>query len=98
MESMYTSREELVEMLKEKYGIKNNWDHIIYNQVTVDKDSLDNVFTHLYGIAFTRGMATNAVDAPPSMEPTDSRSTSHCNIDQEVSGMPNLSVNPLGWA
>ena len=57
MESMYTSREELVEMLKEKYGIKNNWDHIMYNQVTVDKDSFDNVFTNLYGIAFTRGMA-----------------------------------------
>ena len=35
---------------------------------------------------------------PPSMEPTDSRSTFHCNIDQEVSGMPNLTENPLGWA
>ena len=35
---------------------------------------------------------------PPSMEPTDSRSTFHYNIDQEVSGMPDLTENPLGWA
>lgn len=35
---------------------------------------------------------------PPSIEPTDSRSTFHCNIDQEVSGMPDLTENPLGWA
>ena len=38
------------------------------------------------------------ISVPPSMEPTDSRSTFHCNIDQEVSGMPNLTENPLGWA
>ena len=38
------------------------------------------------------------ISVPPSMEPTDSRSTFHCNIDQEVSGMPDLTENPLGWA
>ena len=43
-------------------------------------------------------MATNAILPPSSMEPTDNSSTFHCNIDQEVSGMPNLSENPLGWA
>ena len=38
------------------------------------------------------------ISVPPSMEPTDARSTFHCNINQEVSGMPDLSENPLGWA
>jgi len=35
---------------------------------------------------------------PPSMEPDQPSNTFHCNIDQEVSGMPDLRNNPLGWA
>ena len=32
---------------------------------------------------------------PPSIEPTDSRSTFHYGLDD---GMPDLTENPLGWA
>ena len=35
---------------------------------------------------------------PPSVEPDQPSNTFHCNIDQEVSGMPDLRNNPLGWA
>ena len=38
------------------------------------------------------------ISVPPSMESDQSSNTFHYNIDQEVSGMPNLTENPLGWA
>jgi len=44
------------------------------------------------------GPEANKPTPPPSLEPCESSSTFHCNIDQEISGMPNLSENPLGWA
>ena len=38
------------------------------------------------------------ISVPPSMEPDQPSNTFHCNIDREISGMPNLTENPLGWA
>ena len=36
------------------------------------------------------------ISVPPSMDPDQPSNTFHCNIDQEISGMPDLTENPLG--
>ena len=61
---------ELVETLKEKYGIKRNWEYdlIMYNQVTVDQDKLEDLMRQLFDLAYLRGKGSNATE-PPSLEP-----------------------------
>ena len=55
---------ELVEILKEKNGIKRNWEYdlIMYNQVTVDKDKLEDLMRQLFDLAYLRGKGCNNFD------------------------------------
>ncbi len=100
---------ELVEMLKEKHSIKRNWEYdlIMYNQVTVDKDTLDDLMKELFDLAYLRGKGSNATP-PPSLEP-DPQMDLNFRPKDEDHGYDELLAeegiyikesdkNPLGWA
>jgi hypothetical protein len=96
---------DLVEMLKEKHGIKRNWEYdlIMYNQVSVDKDILDDLMRQLFDLAYLRGRGANATE-PPSLEPDpqlelDFRPKIEYDEYDELLAEEGIYVrNPLGWA
>ena len=100
---------ELVETLKEKNGIKRNWEYdlIMYNQVTVDQDKLDDLMKELFDLAYLRGMGHN-MSKPPSLEPDpqmdlDFRPKVEEEEYDELLAEEGIYVkesdkNPLGWA
>jgi len=98
---------ELVEILKEKNGIKRNWEYdlIMYNQVTVDKDKLDDMMRQLFDLAYLRGRGANATE-PPSLEPDPQMNLNFRPKEEEYDELlaeEGIYVkvsdkNPLGWA
>jgi|TARA_R110000851_G_scaffold196022_2_gene346854 hypothetical protein len=100
---------ELVETLKEKYGIKRNWEYdlIMYNQVTVDKDKLDDMMRMIFDLAYLRGMGSN-ISKPPSLEPDPQMDLNFRPKEEEEEYDELLAEegiyvkesdkNPLGWA
>lgn len=96
---------ELVEILKEKNGIKRNWEYdlIMYNQVSVDKDKLEDLMRQLFDLAYLRGKGSNATP-PPSLEPDpqlelDFRPKIEYDEYDELLAEEGIYVrNPLGWA
>lgn len=99
---------ELVEMLKEKHSIKRNWEYdlIMYNQVTVDQDKLDDLMKELFDLAYLRGMGHN-MSKPPSLEPDpqmdlDFRPKEEEQYDELLAEegiyVKESDKNPLGWA
>ena len=92
---------ELVETLKEKNGIKRNWEYdlIMYNQVSVDKDILDDLMRQLFDLAYLRGRGANATE-PPSLEPDPQMTLNFRPKEEEYDELyqEELDKNPLGWA
>ena len=90
---------ETVGLLKEKQMIFPEWMQKAVEGLK-DSDFVTVVRHHTPFGSFVVGIeeVTQPGGPPPSMEPDQPSNTFHCNIDQEVSGMPDLRNNPLGWA
>jgi hypothetical protein len=100
---------ELVEMLKERHSIKRNWEYdlIMYNQVTVDQDKLDDLMKELFDLAYLRGMGSN-MSKPPSLEPDPQMDLDFSPkveeeeydelLAEEGIYVKESDKNPLGWA